>query len=123
MSLHTDPSVMNQIAKDAARREKEQQKQMCANQLAYERAHRESIRLKAQEDKDAKLRYLESRIGETEEKNKLLSESINEINGILQHTLHVDDMISFDSLRIKDQFRDFTLPPDVFCKIKTDHPG
>ncbi len=106
-------SLIAQAARDQARREREQQQQARARQKNFERAQREATRQKVQSDKEAKQRYLESRMEETEDKNKQLSERIGELSKILEYTLQVDDTISFDSLRIKDQFRYFTLPEDL----------
>lgn len=106
-------SLITQIARDQARREREQEKRTHERQRNYERTQREAARNKAQSDKEEKLRYLESRVDETEEKNEQLSERINELSGILEHTLQVDDTISFDSLRIKEQFHEFTIPPEL----------
>jgi restriction system protein len=106
-------SFITQIAREQARRQREAEKQARESQQNYERTQRDAIRFKAQADKEAKQQYLEARIRETEEKNKQLSESISELNGILEHALQVDNKITFDSLRNKDIFRDFTLPPDM----------
>jgi restriction system protein len=131
-------SLMTQIARDAARREREQEKLARARQREAERQQRESVRLKtqadreakqqeklararqresvrlkAQADKEAKQCYLESRVQEAEDSNKQLAERINELAAILERTLQVDDTISFDSLRIHDKFQDFVIPIDL----------
>ncbi len=105
--------LMTQISRDIARNQREQEKLVRARQRESEKQQRESIRLKAQADKEAKQLYLESRIQETEDNNKQLAERLSELNGILEQTLTVNDTISFDNLRIYDKFQDFTLPNDL----------
>ena len=99
-------AVLNQMARDAARREREQQK-------AIERARRQELKLQAQADKEAKQRYVNSRIRETEELNRELEFLLNELSNILESTLTVDDTISFESLRVHDEFHKFELPPEL----------
>jgi restriction system protein len=106
-------SLMTQIARDQARREREQQQQLRARQRVQEQAQKEAARQKAIGDKEAKQRYLESRVEEVEDKNQQLSDRIRELNGILEYTLQIDDKIDFESLRIKDKFRSFVLPPNL----------
>ncbi|HPG38270.1 MAG TPA: restriction endonuclease [bacterium] len=106
-------SLINQIAREHARMARLQEAQKREIQRNYERTQRETARLKTLADKEAKQRYLESRIEETEEKNKELLERNSELGRILEHTLHVDDTIQFDSLRIKEIFKSFEIPPDL----------
>lgn len=106
-------SLVTQIARDQARIQREHEREAREKQRNYERAQREASRFQAQMDKEAKLQYLESRIAETDEKNRQLSEYMGELAGILEHTLHFDDTISFDSLRINEPFRDFAIPLEL----------
>ncbi|MCI0607626.1 MAG: restriction endonuclease [Anaerolineae bacterium] len=105
--------LITTTARIAARREREQIKQRRDTQRAAERARKQEIKLRAQADKDAKQRYLESRMQETEDLNKELTHTISELSNILEHTLTFDDTISFDSLRIHDKFPELELPPEL----------
>jgi restriction system protein len=106
-------SLMNQIARDQAKRQREQEQYVRAQQKAHERAQRENARQKALLDKEAKQQYLNSRIEEIEYDNKQIVEKIKELDGILEHTFQVNDAIAFDDLRIKDKFREFSIPSEL----------
>ena len=82
-------SLMNQIARDAARRDKEVQRQNKAIQVAKQKAEREKIRQKALVEKEAKQRYIESRFEETDDLNKNLEETIAEFENILEYKLQI----------------------------------
>lgn len=63
--------------------------------------------------KEAKQRYLEGRINETEERNAELTAYVEELQGILEHTLTVDDTISFESLLIRERFTPAPVPHEL----------
>jgi restriction system protein len=102
-------SLMNQIARDQAKRQREQERLERAKQKANERQ-------KLISDKETKQQYLNSQMEEVEDNNKQIAEKLKELSGILEHTLHVNDAIAFSDLRIKDKFREFSLPTE-FPKI------
>ena len=104
---------VSEMARISAREERERQKQERALQREAKRASQENLRLKAQTDKEAKQRYLERRIQETAELNDELSKRVFDLSEILIRTLSVDDTIILDSLKIKDEFREFVLPADL----------
>jgi restriction system protein len=106
-------SLVTAIARDQARNERLQVQQARQRQREIEKAQREAVRQRAMADKEAKQRYLEARIQETDDKNKQLLEEIKNLQGILDHTLQIDDTIKFDDLRIKDIFQEFLLPPEL----------
>lgn len=103
-------SVMNAIARDQARRER----QSAAEQRRYERelvrAAREEERERKFQDKQNKLFYIESRLDEVLSLNSDLNEQVESLQNILDHTLTVDDMIAFDSLKIHDKFKPDPIP-------------
>ncbi len=105
--------LMAQLARDAARRQRELEQYERARLHQAERAHKQDLMLRAQADKEAKQRYLESRMQETEELNHDLENRINELTTILENTLKVNDTISFDNLRIHDKFPKFELPSEL----------
>lgn len=107
--------LINQIARETARQERENLQYEHAQLREAERAHKQQMRLNAQASKEAKALYIENRIQETDDLNKDLSIKIDELRNILERTLQIDDSISFDDLRIKESFPKFTLP-DEFQK-------
>ncbi len=71
------------------------------------RAHREQVReyisLLKEEKKEEKQAYLESRRHEVDDLNEDLAERLDALQELLQHTLGIDDTISFCSLRPKQK--------------------
>lgn len=101
------------VARDAARA----QRQAAANQRRLireqERAVRQAERYRVLQAKEARQRYLEERLEEVQDQNTALTDSINELRGILEQTLSVDDTISFNSLRSHAKFQQFTAPKEL----------
>lgn len=101
------------IAREAARQARISE----AERKRYEREQikiaKEQQRQQIQNEKEAKLRYIESRIEETDDLNSELAERIEELYGILDHTLQVNDMVSFSSLKINEKFKDFIVPNSI----------
>lgn len=101
------------IAREAARQARISE----AERKRYEREQirfaKEQQRQQIQNEKEAKLLYIESRIEETGDLNSELGERIEELYGILDHTLQVNDMISFSSLKINEKFKDFNAPNSI----------
>lgn len=104
---------VSEMARISDRERRERQQQECANQRERERARRESLKLRAQADKEAKQKYIECRIQEAADLNEELSKRFVDLSEILTHTLSIDNTIDLDSLRIKEEFRDFALPADL----------
>ncbi len=101
------------VARDAARA----QRQAAANQRRlireHDRAVRQAERNRVLQAKEARQRYLEERLEDVQDQNTALNDSIQEFRGILEHTLSVDDAISFDSLRSHEKFQQFTVPREL----------
>ena len=120
------------IARDAARAQRQAERQaelqrrlerrssIEAGRFARQR-ERDGERLKRQRERDAKQAereakqaYIEQRLDETEEKNEEIADRLGEVKSILQHTLEVDDTISFKSLKMEERYKSFEIPKD--CK-------
>lgn len=107
-------------ARAVAAAERERQRGIKA-QLTHarqiERHQRMAIAQQNREDraaqKEAKAQYLADRIEEVDDLNAELQERLEEIQGILSHTLAVDDRIDFDALRLSDKFEAFVPPPEL----------
>jgi len=97
-------SFMAAVARDAARA----QRQAATNQRRlireHERAMRQAERTRILAAKEARQRYLEERLQEVEDKNEAVNEYILELQGILDFTLSIDDIISFDSFAPVNRF-------------------
>jgi restriction system protein len=101
------------MARNAARNQRMAEAQWRRDQRERIRAIKAAERATALAAKEAKQRYLEERIEEVEDLNNNLEEFISGLNGILEHTLSTNDMIDFDSLRIKDSFKPFNPPQNL----------
>lgn len=66
--------------------------------------------------KEAKAQYLADREAETEDLNAEVKDQLDAVQGVLAHTLRVDDRISFDSLRSRSAFEPFELPSALVSK-------
>lgn len=84
------------IAKDAARA----QRQAEANQRRLireqERTKRQLERYRVLQQKEARQRYIEERVEEVNEQNATINDTLRELKTIIEHTLSVNDTISFD---------------------------
>ena len=98
----------------ARQSEKDAQKLARQRERDAERFLRQRERDSKRAYKEAKQAYIEQRLKETEEKNEDVADRIDDIKSILQHTLKVDDTISFKSLKIKEKYELFHMPND--CK-------
>ena len=52
-----------------------------------------------------------------EEKNHQIAQALEALQGILAHTLAVDDTISFDSLTVKEDFACLSLPSELITPL------
>ena len=75
-----------------------------------DRAAKEAERAAKQAAKEAKEKYLLELIQNVADRNAQLSEHMDELRSVLEHTLTVDDTISFDSLRPSFDFPPFSPP-------------
>jgi restriction system protein len=87
---------------EARREERSQQ----AARIQAQRERRES-------ERQAKRDYVEAREAEASGRNSELAERIAELEGVLGHTLNVNDSINFDLLRRTDIYPPFEPPPDL----------
>jgi restriction system protein len=106
-------SMMNAIARDSARRQRQAETERKRQERSQIQAARNAERNKKLLDKENKQRYLEARIEETAENNTELAEKIEALQGILEHTIDIDDTISFESLRIRDNYSPMPIPQDL----------
>lgn len=113
-------TIMNQIAREQARAQKEAEKAHRKAIQEQERAEREALRERirqekelARQNKEAKQRYIQARMEEAEAQSQDIAIRLKSLQTILQHTLSVDDTIKFDDLRIKDEFPPLIIPTEL----------
>jgi len=80
-------------------------------QTQYAREQRAVIREEKEAAKAAKAQYLEDRQAEVDDLNAELVDRMDELRGLLAHTLMHDDTVQFNSLRHTDAFQRFKVPP------------
>lgn len=102
----------------AAERERKRSVRVAATQARQvERQHRMALAQQAREDaaaaREAKAQYLQDRQEETDDLNAELKDRIASFQELLDHTLSVDDRISFDSMRARARFPEFKLPDSL----------
>lgn len=95
---HRRPTNFSRITADIAREQARRQREL-------ERQAKARVRAQAQAEKEAKRQYVETRAQETDDRNEELTERLSGLQSVLEHTLAIDDTISFDDLRIHDEFR------------------
>jgi restriction system protein len=106
-------SLLNAMAREAARRQRLAEAEHRRQLRASIQAERDEERQRALEAKEAKQQHIEERIAEAQDKTIEVQDRINELKQILQHTLSVDDTITFDSLRIKEKIPPFSPKPEL----------
>ena len=104
---------MAAAARDAARAQRQAAAEQRRLIREHERAMRQVQRNLILAAKEARQRYTEERLQEVEDKNEALNEYIQELRGLLEYTLSIDDTISFDSLRSREGFRQFLIPESI----------
>jgi restriction system protein len=100
-------------ARDAARAQRQAEANYKRQIREHERAVRQAERNRALAAKEARQRYLEERLQEVEDQNSAIADRMEELHAILEHTLTVDDTISFDSLRIREHAPPFKPPNEL----------
>ncbi|MCJ0764563.1 restriction endonuclease [Variovorax terrae] len=107
-------------ARAMAAAERERQREIRTQQTRMRQAERQQRMTLAQlqrdtraAEKQAKAEYLASRQEETDDLNADLQERIEELQGILAHTLSRDDRIDFAALRPSEVFEAFQPPPEL----------
>lgn len=124
-------SLANALARDAARAKRQSEiqrkKQIKAQETHKKALEQERKRAELEErrqlaqsekerkqlEKEAKEQYLADRLQETEDNNSDVTEYMDSLSTILQHTLGIDDTIAFDSLRVKYKYPSFSSPQDL----------
>lgn len=107
--MHT----LNTMAKEQAKAQRQKEAEEKRQAAAMAKAAREAERARALHNKANKQRYLEARLSETEDKNNELAQQIDSLKYILNHTLKVDDLITFDSLRIYETYTPTPVPTNL----------
>lgn len=105
--------LITEIARENARRQKEEQQLQARREREAIQAQRAALRNQMLSQKEAKLKYLEARNDEVALKNRYLENRIIDLNQILEHTLQVDDSIAFNSLRNHKPFKKFEIPTEL----------
>ncbi len=106
-------SAISAIARDSARRQRQMEAEQKRQERSRVKASRDTERSRKLLDKENKQRYLEARIDKTAENNAELAEQITALQNILEHTLEIDDSITFESLRILDEYSPLPIPQDL----------
>jgi len=110
-------SLINAVARDAARQAKENERAQLSAQRAREQASKASERQRLLLQKEEKAAYLEQRAYKVEDLNYDLSQRIKELEDLLNHTLNVDDTIRFTDLKNRKHYPSFVLPDHLAKKL------
>jgi restriction system protein len=102
------------VAREAARA---QRRSEAASNRTYKSHLHEQKNAERAAAKFDKVRYLELRIDEATDMTNEIAEKVKSLKEIIEHTLKVNDRINFDSLRIKDKFRRFSVDKDLAVSI------
>ena len=107
-------------ARAVAAAERERQRGIRAQLTQARQIERHQRMALAQQNRDdraaeklAKAQYLADRQGEADDLNAELQDRLEELQGILAHTLSLDDRIDFDALRPAADFEAFKPPPEL----------
>jgi restriction system protein len=106
------------MQREAARAEAARVRAQAATRREAERARAAYLRAVASEEKERKRLYVESRIADIAAMNDDLEARIAALDGILAHTLRVDDRIEFASLKVKP-----TLPAWLHADLERAAPA
>ena len=117
----TFQSTINAMARESARKERAAQQDVARNQRAREKAARDAERQRKLQSVEEKKRYLESRADEADEMNEQLKATMADLGGILQHTLSVNDLISFESLRSHEAYLAPPIPQQLTLAANAPH--
>lgn len=106
-------STTSAVARDQARRQRQFEIDLRRLEREQAREAREAERARKLREKENKQRYVEARMEETADKNAELDRFIEELRHILEHTLSIDDTITFDSLRIHEEYSPLVIPQEL----------
>ena len=114
-------STLTRVAREAARQQKEVERERLRQVREAERnairSAKQAERDRVATEKDAHQSYLENRAAEAEASNAELAERLDALRHILDHTLTVDDAISFASLRRSDSYPALRTPLELLTPI------
>jgi len=112
-------SILGSMAREAARAQRQAEAAHRREIRAQLQAQRVATRAAAQASKEAKQRYVEERFAEVEDLNQGLEDKIEELQGVLSHTLSIDDTIHFSTLRISETFPAFKSEESIANPLKS----
>jgi len=101
-------SLVNQMARDSARRQRQAEAERRRDHREQLRHQKAALRARVQAAKDAKQAYLDAKTAEAEDATEAIVTQVEEFSSIMEHTLQVNDTVTFDSLLIKDDFPPLT---------------
>lgn len=107
--------LINAVARDFARAQREQQQQQRAYERAVQRQQRAHAAYTKQAERDAKRLYLEDQIAAAAEQTATIAATIRDLDSILAATLTVDDRVDFAVLRLPEEYPAFA-PPAELCR-------
>ncbi|HYI09857.1 MAG TPA: restriction endonuclease [Thermoanaerobaculia bacterium] len=118
--------LINAVARDFARSERASvaaQRRAIREHERQERAHARAVRQQQRShaaytremEREAKRQYFEDQFESAADQTAALQSTLDELDGILIHTLTVDDHIGFDSLRLAEYHPAWQPPPEVSC--------
>jgi len=111
-------SVLGSMAREAARAQRRAEAEHRRKTRAQLQTQKAATRAAAQTAKEAKQRYVEERFAEVEDLNQGLGDKIEELQGVLSHTLSIDDTIQFSTLRINEIFPAFKPEESIANPLK-----
>lgn len=113
---------MNAMAREAARAERGRIAAARRAEREDDRRARQAVRDAKEAAKEAKQRYLDSRLAEADERMTELSARQQSLAELLEHTLRVEDTISFDSLKMSTGYPDIRMPAELDIRIVPPPP-
>lgn len=106
-------STINAAARAQAKAQRQREVERKRLAAAQTRAAREAERARALSNKADKQRYLEARASQAADKSNELVEQIETLKYILKHTLKVNDVITFESLQIREKYSPRPIPQEL----------
>jgi restriction system protein len=113
--------TLSAIARESAKQQRLAESAQRRQLRDIARSDREQERQNKILVKVEKERYIEQRLEEVDESNIELQERIDELKGILEHSLLTDHIINFNSLRINNNYEPFKLPDYLRILLPEPH--
>lgn len=108
--------MIGAVAREQAKHAREEEKAILRAAKEQEKAIKNREKMRQLQEKEQKQQYLESRIQEVEDLNADLLKICDELSGILNHTLGINDTIEFGSLRVQEPFVAQQIP-DMLTRV------